>query len=431
MHLKHIFSILASGALLAACGDSTVTNVNDEAKPKGSITIKVVDNHSGAALSDVIIYSVIDDETETSNDLGLYTWSNLSIGDHVFQISKDGYATLQANVSLEEQGKGDVARVGDVVATIPMYKSGVVAKGYVLYSDDKGKVKAASGVKVYASLPKVFVPSEICDTTSEDGEYSFDNLPEGVEVSIYVGQETINSKKYVGSEEKLIGGANYRVGDLINVSNISLSKMTTSIVKISDNTSDIDSTSEVTLTFAAEIDEDSVTSSKWTVANSSGSTVLTTVSLSKDKRTIVIKPYSGKWNNENTYTVKGTVYSTDGSYTSVSTSFTVSAKGVADVPAAVTNLKIDKDPDDPDYVHLSWKDPNEETSRYNIYIRTNLDADFKMSTYTNKTELLIDLTDFSSKITEIEYIVLPVNEDGVEGEIREAKKVSYEISNDV
>ena len=73
MHLKHIISILASGAFLAAC-DSTVTNINDESKAEGTITIRVVDNHSGAALPSVTVYSVVDDETVVSDDLGNSTW---------------------------------------------------------------------------------------------------------------------------------------------------------------------------------------------------------------------------------------------------------------------------------------------------------------------------------------------------------------------
>ena len=56
MQLKYAFSFAAVIAFLAAC-DSTVTNINDDAKGEGTITIKVVDNHSGAALSGVSVYS--------------------------------------------------------------------------------------------------------------------------------------------------------------------------------------------------------------------------------------------------------------------------------------------------------------------------------------------------------------------------------------
>ena len=428
MHSKHIISILASGLFLAAC-DSTVTNINDEAKEKGDITIKVVDNHSGAALPNVTVYSVIDDETVYSDSLGRSTWKGSTLGDHAFQISKDGYATVQTTVSLVEQGQGNVARVGDVIATVPMYKAGVVAKGYVLYTDDKGKQNAAEGITVYARLPEQFVPSEVSVKTSEDGEYSFKDLPEGVEIALYVGQQTIDSKKYIGGEAKLIGGTSYRAGDLINVSTISLSKLSSSIVKISDNSSELKESSDFTITYAAELEPDSVVSSKWTVTNSSGSTVLTTVSLSNDRRTIRITPYSGKWNDETTYTVRGTVYSTDGGSASVSTSFGVGIKSRDDAPAGVKDLTIEKDPDYTYRVNLTWTAPKESVYRYNIYRMTNLNTDFVYVTYVSGsyTSYVIDLDDFSSSVTEISYIVLPVNSDGVEADINAAKAATYTI----
>ena len=231
MQLKYAFSFAAVIAFLAAC-DSTVTNINDDAKGEGTITIKVVDNHSGAALSGVSVYSVVDDEAVIADSLGLSVWKDQVLGDHSFQVSKDGYATVHALVTLEEKGAGDVPRVGDVIQTVPMYKVGVQAKGIVLYTDDKGKLNGASGVTVYANLPKQFVPCELTTETDERGEYSFDKLPEGVEVKISVGQEQIDSKTYVGSEIKPVGGTSFRAGDLINVATISLVKTTTQIVKI-------------------------------------------------------------------------------------------------------------------------------------------------------------------------------------------------------
>ena len=431
MRLKHIISIAASGAFLAAC-DSTVTNINDEAKADATITVRVVDNHSGAALPSVTVYSVVDDQTVISDDLGNSTWEGSVLGDHTFQVSKDGYATVQTKVTLEEQGQGDVVRVGDVIATVPMYKVGVVAKGVVLYTDEKGKLNAAKGVTVYASLPKMFVPSEVSTKTTSDGEYTFENLPEGSEIGIYVGQESINSQKYIGGDAIAIGGVNYRAGDQISVPTINLEKLQSSIVKVSDNTTEISTTSALTLTFAAEIEKDSVTNEKWSVTNSSGYTVLTTVALGSDKRTIKITPHSGKWNADANYTVKGTVYSVEGASTTVNTSFTVGAKNSENAPSNVKDLKIAKDPDYTYYVNLTWTAPKGDVYRYNIYRMTNLNTDYVMVDYVGgtSTSYEIDLTDFTSAVTEISYIVLPVNDDGAEANIEDAKSVTYKISSD-
>ena len=427
MRLKYAFSLVTAAALLAAC-DSTVTNTNDDAKAEGNITIMVVDNHSGAALSGATVYSVTDDKAVVGDSLGRSVWKKRALGDHSFQVSKDGYATVHTQVTLAEQGQGDVPRVGDVVQTVPMYKSGVLAKGIVLYNDDKGKLNAASKVTVYANLPPEFVPSELSTQTNDKGEYSFDNLPEGVEIAISVGQELIDSKKYVGDAVHPIGGASYRSGDLINVGAINLVKTAAQIVKVADNTSEIDTVSDVTFTFAAELEADSVNVSKWTVTKG-GNEVLVTVALSSDKRTVSVTPYTEKWTKGSTYSVRGTVYSVDGSSSTVSASFTVGggSTGSSARPGNVDGLKITEDEDYSYYIHLSWNEAKGDVYRYNIYLKTNLVNDFAFYTSTADTTYRIDLDDFTSSVTDVYYIVLPVNDDGVEADIAGARSVKYTI----
>ena len=427
MRLKYAFSLVTAAALLAAC-DSTVTNTNDDAKAEGNITIMVVDNHSGAALSGATVYSVTDDKAVVGDSLGRSVWKKRALGDHSFQVSKDGYATVHTQVNLAEQGQGDVPRVGDVVQTVPMYKAGVLAKGIVLYNDDKGKLNAASKATVYANLPPQFVPCELSTQTNDKGEYSFDNLPEGVEIDISVGQELIDSKKYVGDAVLTIGGASYRASDLINVGTINLVKTSAQIVKVADNTSEIDTVSDVTFTFAAELEADSVNVSKWTVTKG-GNEVLVTVALSSDKRTVSVTPYTEKWTKGSTYSVRGTVYSVDGSSSTVSASFTVGggSTGSSARPGNVDGLKITEDEDYSYYIHLSWNEAKGDVYRYNIYRKTNLVNDFAFYTSTADTTYRIDLDDFSSSVTDVYYIVLPVNDDGVEADIAGARSVKYTI----
>ena len=427
MRLKYAFSLVTAAALLAAC-DSTVTNTNDDAKAEGNITIMVVDNHSGAALSGATVYSVTDDKAVVGDSLGRSVWKKRALGDHSFQVSKDGYATVHTQVNLAEQGQGDVPRVGDVVQTVPMYKAGVLAKGIVLYNDDKGKLNAASKATVYANLPPQFVPCELSTQTNDKGEYSFDNLPEGVEIDISVGQELIDSKKYVGDAVLTIGGASYRAGDLINVGTINLVKTSAQIVKVADNTSEIDTVSDVTFTFAAELEADSVNVSKWTVTKG-GNEVLVTVALSSDKRTVSITPYTEKWTKGSTYSVRGTVYSVDGSSSTVSASFTVGggSTGSSARPGNVDGLKITEDEDYSYYIHLSWNEAKGDVYRYNIYRKTNLVNDFAFYTSTADTTYRFDLDEFTSSVTDVYYIVLPVNDDGVEADIAGARSVKYTI----
>lgn len=429
MRSSRFLSLVAAGTFLVAC-DNTVTNINDEAKADATITLRIVDNHSGEALSGAKVYSVVDDDTETSDDLGLSVWDDCVLGDHAFKISKDGYATILTNVALEEQGQGNVARVGDEIVSVAMYKTGVSAKGVVLYTDDKGNLNAVKEAVVYAVLPARFYPSEISTKTDKNGEYVFEDLPEGVSITLYVGQMEIDSKIYTGADDvKEIGGVGYRAGDVVNVTHINLTKNASELVKISDNLKNIDSTTSLEFKFSAELLADSVSNTVWRVTNSSGELVLTTPSLSKDKKTVSIAPYSKKWNSGSAYTVSGTVYAKDGATRVVNGTFVIGGSGSSAAPKNVTNLAIELDEDDPDYAVLSWKAPKGDVYRYNIYYMTNVDADYTRLTYVggSYTQYMIDVTDFESTVKTITFIVLPVNEDGIEADISDAKSVKFEL----
>ena len=437
MNLKSAFALLAAGTFLVACGSDEVVNVNDEAKDKASITLKVMDFYGNSAVADASVYSVVDEETETTDSLGLSTWKKQDIGKHVFQISKEGYATVLATVDLDEQGKGNVARVGDAVANVYMYKKGVNAKGTVLYVDDKGNMKAAAGVKVYAILPKTFVPSEVSVEASATGEYSFSDLPEGVEITISVGQKDFENKSYALLTSKTIGGPTVRAGDVTNVDILSMTKVAGQLVKVSDNLDQIDTTTAVTLTFSAELVADSV-KNKWTVRKSGSTTVLTVASLGSDKKSIVIKPQSGKWQKGASYTISGSAYSVEGVKSgSISETFTPGAGAAAKAPENIsltvaTNTELTTV--SYTYFDLKWAAPKDlSISSYHLYYKTDKTSDFIF--FKEYSVLNIDdntltfyTTQFGSFKTgdKISFILLPVS-GGIEADVTKAKAAVYTV----
>lgn len=426
MNFKLPVTLLAAGSFMVAC-ESTVTNVNDEAKDKATITVRIVDNHSGEAVANASVYSVVDDESEVADELGLSVWEGQVLGEHAFKISKEGYATILTTVALAEQGQGNVARVGDAIVDIPMFKTGVAAKGVVLYTDENGNLKPVKEATVYAKLPKIFVPSEVTAKTDKNGEYSFEDLPEGVAVEIYVGQEAISSKIYTGLDDvKAICGANCREGDQINVDIIKLALGASPLIKISDNLKDLDSASSVSITYSAELDADSVTNDIW-VVTTGGVKVLTEVSLSKDKKTISIAPYSDKWSKNVSYSVKGKVVSVDGTSLTFNSSFSI-GDAAAERPDNVKDPKAAFDEDD-EYIVLSWKEPKGTIAKYNIYARENNSADYVLvgSTLAPDTDYMIDPLDYDEDVTSVKFVVLPVNADGVEADISKAKVAEIKL----
>ena len=427
MNFKLPVTLLAAGSFMVAC-ESTVTNVNDEAKDKATITVRVIDNHTGEAVANASVYSVVDDESEVADELGLSVWEDKVLGEHAFKISKDGYATILTTVALAEQGQGNVARVGDEIVNIPMYKLGVAAKGVVLYTDDNGNLKPVKEATVYAKLPKIFVPSEVTAKTDKNGEYSFEDLPEGVDIEIYVGQEAISSKIYTGvADSKAIGGDNSREGDQINVDIIQLALGASPLIKISDNLKDLDSTSAVTITYSAELNADSVTNDIWKVTTSNGTKVLTEVSLSKDKKTVTITPFSDKWSKNASYSVTGKVVSVDGASLNFASTFSI-GDAAAERPDNVKDLKAEFDEND-EFIVLSWKEPKGAVAKYNIYAKENTSADYAYVTSTTApdTDYPIDPLEFDEDVKSVKFVVLPVNSDGVEADISKAKTAEIKL----
>lgn len=432
MNLKSAFALLAAGTFLAACGADEVVNVNDEAKDKATITLKVMDNHDGSAVEEAEVYSIVDDKTVKTDEFGLSTWKKQVLGNHAFQISKEGYATILTQVTLDEQGQGNVARVGDVIAPIYMYKTGVTASGTVLYTNDKGNREAAAEVTVYATLPKMFVPSELSTKTDKNGEYKFENLPEGVEIDITVGQATFDKMNYAVVGETTIGGSTYRAGDAVNVKIIDMTKVAGELVLVSSNLDKVDTSSSITLTFSSELVADSVKNS-WSVTKS-GDPVLVTASLGSDKKSITIKPQSGKWTKGSSYAVRGVAYSTEGAKASVSESFTPGAGAAAKAPDNVSDLAAKQDADDEDVVVLTWKAPKSNYSGYNLYYKTDDMNDYiffdDYTALTTKIPLELGTGYYAdidtTGVKKISFILLPVS-GGIEADVSKAKAAEYTI----
>lgn len=437
MNLKSAFALLATGTFLVACGADEVVNINDEAKDKATINVKVVDNHNGKPIAAATVYSVVDDDSDETDSLGISTWKKMSLGTYVFQVSKKGYATVQEFVTLNEKGQGDVSRVPDVVAEIAMYKEGVSAKGTILYVDDEGNKKAASGVPVYATLPGFFVPAEVVDSTDKNGEYSFANLPEGVAIDISVGQKEFNKKKYsVAGGATTIGGATYRAGDVVKAPILTMTPAAGEVVLVNSNLSKIDTNTAVTLTFSSELIADSV-KNNWSVGRN-GTTVLTTATLSSDKKTITIAPVSKTWTKGSTYTVYGTAYSQDGGVFYASNTgtnrltFEPGSGSAAKAPENLSGLKAVASEDLAGRFVVSWTAPKGTVTAYNFYYKTNKMNDYEFYTQFSLIEIKdnsITLRENSFSdvdVTKVSFIVLPVS-GGLEADVSKAKAVEYKF----
>lgn len=391
MKLKLAFGIASAAMLLSACGDDAVTNITDEAKSKGMITLKVVDNNTGLAIDSAEVYSLIDAKAEFSDSIGVTTWKKNAIGDYEYTVSKEGYATRTYTALLQENSNGDIARVEDRIEIIPMFKEGVSVKGTVLLKDPQnGNLSAAKNVKVVLSYNNTFiVPSEITTTTDTSGVYEFTNLAEGLAYTVKVPQVSVDDKTYASEERKEINS------ELRNGEQRVLEPVTMNIVGlvpelIQDNLQSIEIDENVKLSFSTSLVADSV-STAWKVYKGdaidyvfdidgvpyttvAGNTeVLVTASLDKDYKTVVIKPVSEKWTKLATYTVVGTAYTNEGKSIRVTKKFIPG--GAVSRPDVIKGLVAE------DYygryVELRWNKGENEVKGYKVFFQTSETADFE------------------------------------------------------
>src|SRR5574344_349566 len=418
MNIK--FLVFLSFALfLAACGENTVINVNEEAKETGDISFLVI-NRSGEVLDSVKIYRISDGKSNLTDESGYAVWEKNKIGTQVFTVTKDGYAPMRITVNVQEQGKGNVARVPDVTEEVVMHELGASIQGTMMYlNQSTGNLIAAEGVPVILSFGNAnFTSSEITVETDENGEYVFEDLPEGVAVSISVPQTIIENHFYTLTTD--ITSSIDRANEVENLGISQLSLVAKTINLIKTNLTEIDTATNISLSFSTELKEDSI-AGNWVVSNSSSDIVLTSASL-KDSKTIVIKPISGKWEKGEFYTVSGIAYNIEGNTTNFNQTFTV-GKSASAVPGQVSNLEATLDGS---YVELSWKAPSGTVTGYYIYYKTNSMDDYLLFDYTSSTTF----SEYESYLknlvsdTSVKFIVLPYNEAGT-ATISDAKAISY------
>lgn len=407
MKLKLAFGIASAAMLLSACGDDTVTNITDEAKSKGTITLKIVDNSTGLAIDSAEVYSLIDAETEYTDSVGVTTWTKNAIGDYEYTIVKAGYATRTYTALLQENSQGDVARVEDRIEIIPMYKEGVSVKGTVLLKDPQnGNLSAAKNVKVVLSYDNTFiVPSEITTVTDTSGVYEFKNLAEGLAYSVKVPQVSVDDKTYASEERKAVN-SELRNGEQRVLEPVTMSIVGLTPELIKDNLQTLETDDNVKLSFSTALLADSV-STAWKVYKGaynyivdeydvvypdlvigSNTEVLVTASLDDDDRTVVIKPVSEKWTKLATYTVVGTVYTNEGKSVRITKKFvpgsTVSRPDL--IKGLVAEDYYGR------YVALRWTKGENEVKGYKVFFQTSESADFEEYKAWSTGELPIDST---------------------------------------
>ncbi|MBR5411757.1 MAG: hypothetical protein IK114_01770 [Fibrobacter sp.] len=424
MNKKVLILLSSATVLMTGCLEDEVVNATDEAKTNSTITMKIVDSKSGLPIDSAVVYSELDQDTLYSDSMGIVSWAKNAIGDYRYIVSKEGYAHQIANISVEESGKGNTARVADKILQVDLHKEGVTVNGTVLLKDTKtDNLTAASKIPVVIKYVNGEVyPSEIKTTTDASGVFSFKNLAENCDYQIIVPQAEIDGQTYEArnAEELVVGGL--RAGEVRSMNQITMEVvgLLPELIRTNFATLDtIDEDADIFLTFSTDLVEDSVENAwsvyKGGIANvevgrcEGGAQVLVASGLDRDGKTVMINSISNKW-NRTTYCLEGSVYTKEGRSKKLAVNFTPGS--LSGRPSNVTKITFDDTEN-----KLSWtvyKNEIAGLSGYKIFYRTDRMADaleYRDITDNKTTEININLYDTRFEdATRVYFYVLPYAE---------------------
>ena len=404
-------------------GDETITNASQESKETSVITLKVVDSKTGLPIDSAIVYSELSQDTMYSDSMGLVTWKKNVLGDYSYIVTKDGYASQLANVTVEETGKGNVPRVPNQIIPVSLHMQGVAVNGTILVKDTKtDNLSAASKIPVVARyIDGDVYPAEVSTKTNASGVFSFENLAENARYQIVVPQAEIDGQTYeVSNAEGEIIVSGLRSGESRSLNPITMEVVGLLPELIRSNIATLDTIDEgsyIHLVFSTELVQDSVPNA-WSVYKGGvvvdnscvgGNEVLVAATLDRDDKTVIINSVSNKWNRR-VYCLEGSVFTKEGR--SQKFALTFNPGSLSERPSNVTKITYD----DTIYL-LSWSVVKEEKSGlsgYKIFYRTNRMADaveYRTITNNETTEITISIYDERfDDATFVVFYVLPYAE---------------------
>lgn len=377
-------ALLAVSAMFAGCGENSITTASDEAKTTATITFKVVDSNTGLPVDSASVYSVLKKDSSLTDINGVSVWKNNVIGDYNYIISKPGFASQLSFITIGEQGKGDVARVGDKIETVTLHRQGAIVNGTILKEDPHTQnLTAASKINVIIKFadPKLY-PSEVSTITDASGVFSFSNLPEGTDYTLIVPQANMDGQTYSTESSLKISGL--RAGETYNTNQIKMKLIALSPELVQSNLANLDTaglSSIITISFSTALIADSVPTAWKIYKNSrltdddvcdhSGNEVLISAALDLNQKTVAIRSLSNMWNRTR-YCLEGVATTPQGASRTFAMEFNPGS--ITQRPSNLPLIAVNSD-DYPTAITLMWNTPTESISGYKIFYKTDDMAD--------------------------------------------------------
>ena len=382
------------------------------------VIIKVFDNHSLAPISGAMV-TMVGVDSAKSDSTGAVVFDSVKTGNYMLSCTRNGFESSMDNVSLAvDSNSNTVPVVNQSTNAIFMARKGAVVRGNLYYKNENN-IYPVDGATVECRLINTSIAFQepIKTTTSDDGMYSFNDLPE---YSIYIinvlpfGDGSLTYKQ--ASPDTLEGRA---VGDTLRTENIVLDKyIDGTFIVLSHNLETFTKDDSLIFEFSEAVDKDLLgIDSIYISLGSGGTRILTEQIWRENDKKLVIIPFDGAWNNNQSYRlVIKKIKSVSGKPLNntefISYNFSPSVTGTL---GKVENVRFrvgTNDTNKVDYntssITLLWS-PLENTVIYQIYKKSSSDSSWFLFDSTADTSKALSTTGEFNNGGQVQYIVLGKN----------------------
>ena len=268
------------------------------------VILKVLDNYTMSPIAGVKI-SIVGVDSSVCNSNGIVIFDSIKVGSYLVSCDKDGYENTLQNFNLViDSNSNTVPVVSQSTDVLFMARKGVTVRGNLYYEKDEQKY-LANGATVECRLidTSIFFEEPVLTTSSKNGNYSFNNLPEHSDYIITVLPFATNDKTYKQDSLVLVKGKS--VKDTLRAEDIILEESTDgNFIVPKHNLNKFTVNDSLVIEFSEPVDTDLIEPDSINVSIFTGITgdeiylqsrILTKQIWRNDNRKLVIIPFDGVW----------------------------------------------------------------------------------------------------------------------------------------
>ena len=311
--------------LLAACGSETVASL---AKTKGTVHM-IFRDMQGEVIDSVRVTVIGQNNSVMSNEFGVATIPNLTVGTHQVRVVKGGFQRMIIAVHVNVNAAlSEIPLVEDNAYHVTLHPLAASIKGYVKRAIDGNRYPLDS-VKLFLEFEELdgevgnvvsWEPLVRELTTDASGAYEFETMPVGVRFRVRVPELTLRDTTYGPHLSGWFNGLALNEERWLDDAILGLKMHPFSLDRT--NAATIAATDAVTLVFSAPLNATHISADSVTLRQS-GNALSAEVATGTQPNHITVKPISGTWIKDASYQISYIVHSKGGMRLASTVNFTV------------------------------------------------------------------------------------------------------------